>query len=91
MFHPTYAWIIFNWYRDNFWVTDKPSCIKDGSVTPKDLERVLETSITLEQFPVIDHERIDELNVGNIVSNYVFKFKLLVQLCSYQLYICMFV
>ena len=69
MFHPTYAWILFNWYRDNFWVTDEPSCIKDGSATPKDLERVLRTSITLEQFPFIDDGRVDEQNVGNVVSN----------------------
>ena len=60
MFHPTCAWILFNWYRDNFWVADRPSCIMDGSVKPIDLER---TSITLEQFPRIEDEHVDELNV----------------------------
>ena len=74
MFYPTYAWILFNWYRDIFWVNDEPSCIKDGSAEPKDLERVLRTSITLEHFPIIDEKQVDELNVGNIVSNYVFKY-----------------
>ena len=71
MFHPTYAWIIYNWYRDNFWVTDNPSCIMDGSAKPEDLERVLRTSITLEQFPIIADEQRDEQNVGKIVSNYL--------------------
>ena len=68
MFHPTYVWILFNWYRDKFWVADNPSCIRNGSVKPQDLERVLRTSITLEQFPSIEDEYVDELNVGNIVS-----------------------
>ena len=35
----------------------------DGSVKPTDLER---TSITLEQFPRIEDEHVDELNVGSI-------------------------
>ena len=69
MFYPRYVWILYNWFRDRFWVNDNPSCIMDDSAKPEDLERVLRTSITLEQWPAIDDEREDERNVGNIVSN----------------------
>ena len=69
MFYPRYVWILYNWFRDRFWVNDNPSCLVDGSAKPEDVERVLRTSITLEQWPAIDDEREDERNVGNIVSN----------------------
>ena len=69
MFYPKYVWILYNWFRDKFWVVDNPSCIKDDSAKQEDVEMVLRTSITLEQWPAIDDERVDERNVGNIVSN----------------------
>ena len=68
MFHPTYVWIFYNWYRDKYWETDNPSCIRDKSVKPEDLEGILKTAITLDQFPLIEDERRDEPNVGKIVS-----------------------
>ena len=49
-------------------MTDNPSCIRDKSVKPKDLERVLRNAITVDQFPRIDDKRVDEPNVGKIVS-----------------------
>ena len=60
----------FNWFLDNWWVTYKPSCIADGSVKPEDLDMLIRTSLILEHFPNIEDERVDEPNVGNIVSNY---------------------
>ena len=60
----------FNWFLENWWVTYKPSCIADGSVKPEDLDMLIRTSLILEHFPNIEDERVDEPNVGNIVSNY---------------------
>ena len=68
MFHPTYAWIFFNWYRDKFWIADNPSCLMDKSAQPEDLERVLRTSLVMDQWPTVEDDEGDELNVGNIVS-----------------------
>ena len=68
MFHPTYVWIFFNWYRDKFWMVDKPSCLMDKSAQPKDLERVLRTSLVMDQLPTVEDDEGDKLNVGNIVS-----------------------
>lgn len=73
MFHPTYVWMFFDWYLDNWWVIDNASCIMDGSVKRKDLEQVLRTSLTLDHFPRIEDERADQLNIGNIVSTHVFQ------------------
>jgi len=69
MFHPTYAWIFFNWYRDKFWIVDNPSCLMDKSAQPEDLERVLRTSIIMDQWPTIEDDEIDKSNIGNIVRN----------------------
>ena len=70
MFHPTYAWMFFNWYLDNWWVINNSSCVMDGSVQATDLERVLRSSLILDHYPRIDDERANEPNVGNIVSSY---------------------
>ena len=69
MFYPTYAWMFFNWYLENWWVNDNGSCIADGTVEPEDLERLVRTSISLDHFPRIEDDRQDERNIGNIVSN----------------------
>ena len=42
----------------------------DGSVKAEDLERVLRTSLILDHYPRIEDERVNERNVGNIVSKY---------------------
>ena len=70
MFHPTYVWMFFNWYLENWWVTDNASCIVDGTVKPKDLERVLRTSLNLAHYPRVEVDHQDERNIGNIVSNF---------------------
>ena len=62
--------MFFNWYLEKWWVTDNPSCIADGSVKPEDLEILIRNSLSLDHFPRIEDGREDELNVGNIVSNY---------------------
>ena len=69
MFHPTYAWMFFNWYLDNWWVIDNGSCVMDGSVNVKDLERVLRNGLVLDHLSRIEDDRADELNVGKVVSN----------------------
>ena len=69
MFHPTYVWMFFNWYLDNWWLINDSSCIMDGSVKPQDLEHVLRTSLILDHYPRIDDEHANDQNVGNIVSN----------------------
>ena len=70
MFYPTYGWILINWYLDDWWVNDNSSCIKDGSVTGEDLERLLRFSLSVDHFPRIEDDRHDEPNIGNIVSNH---------------------
>ena len=72
MFHPTYAWMFFNWYLDLWWMNNSGtpgSCIKNGSVQVEDLERVLRNSLVLDHLPRIKDEYADKPNVGNIVSN----------------------
>ena len=70
MFHPTYAWMFFNWYSDGWWITDNSSCVRDGSVRVEDLQRVLRDSLILDHFPRIEDEQADKPNVGNIVSKF---------------------
>lgn len=67
MYHPTYAWMFFNWYLDNWWLGNS-SCIKDGSVKGESLEKVVRTSLVFDQYPRIKDEHKDDLNQGNIVS-----------------------
>ena len=69
MFHPTYAWMFFNWYLNGWWMIDSSSCVMDGSARVKDLQQVLRNSLILDHYPRIEDERTNERNVGNIVSN----------------------
>ena len=93
MFYPTYVWIIFNWYRDKFW--EAGSCVRDGSVKSKDLERVLRYALVTERNPKIEDEDVDVLNVGKIVSYFckhfmatteidVYSWLIEVQLCMHS-------
>ena len=68
MFHPTYVWMYFNWYLEKWWENKNSSCIADGSVKPEDLASLLKGSLSLDHFPRIEDERVNERNVGNIVS-----------------------
>ena len=69
MFYPAYVWMFFDWYLKDWWVAANPSCIMDGSVKAEDLEGLLRSSLSLDHFPRIEPERVDEKNIGNIVSS----------------------
>ena len=69
MFHPTYVWMFFNWYLEDWWSVINSSCVTDGSVKREDLASLLKTSLSLDHFPRIEDERVNEQNIGNIVSN----------------------
>ena len=65
MYHPEYAWMFFNWYSDNWY--------KDyiwSSCATQNLEAVIETSIAIVIYPRIEEDRLNDLNIGNIVSSY---------------------
>ena len=64
MYHPDYAWMFFNWYMDRWWF-DESSCTKELAV---ELETVVERSIVFDHYPRIEEDRVDEPNIGNIVS-----------------------
>ena len=68
MFHPTYVWIYFDWYLENWWVTVNSSCIRDGSVKGEDLEEIIRFSLAVDHFPRIEENRRDDQNIGKIVS-----------------------
>lgn len=70
MFYPTYIWIFYNWYLDNWWVYDAKwsNCVRESSVQVEDLEMVVRNSLSLDYYPRIKDEHADERNVGNIVS-----------------------
>ena len=67
MYHPTYAWMFFNWYLDNWWLANS-SCVLDGSVKQESLERVVRTSIIFDHYPRLEDEHRDKANKANIVS-----------------------
>ena len=71
MFYPTYAWIYFNWFVDDWWLAEENSCTMNGSVKAQDLvEKVLKNSLVVDHYPRIEDEDRDKQNVGNIVSNF---------------------
>ena len=86
MLHPTYAWMFFNWYLEGWWGMDNGSCIVNGSTKAKDLEKVLQTSLVLDHLPRIEDDRADELNVGNIVSNFLMSFVVRKQTNAYEIF-----
>ena len=67
MYHPDYAWMFFNWYLDKWWLENSTCTIK-SSIDPAKLERIMKTSLSFDNFPVIEDEYKDEINQGNIVS-----------------------
>lgn len=70
MYHPTYAWMFFNWYLDHWWLANS-SCTGKGLVKGENLERVVETSLVFDHYPRIEDEHRDEPNQGNVVSIYL--------------------
>ena len=78
MFYPDYVWMFFNWYLDKWWLADS-SCTKNGKVSSQNLERLVETSLVLDHYPRIENEDADKPNVGNIVSNCVYKTTVLIK------------
>ena len=71
MYHPTYAWMFFNWYLDNWWLTNS-SCVLDGSVEGESLEKVVINSLVFDHYPRIEEKRKEELNQGNILVNIIY-------------------
>ena len=68
MFYPAYAWVVYNWYSEKWWMNGNSSCIRDGSVKAEDLEKLIEHAILLDDNSRIDENRRDEQNIGKIVS-----------------------
>ena len=66
MYHPNYAWMVFNWYRNGWWLADT-SCTIESSIDPTSLEKVVESSLAIDHFPRIEDEHKDVPNQGNIV------------------------
>ena len=65
--------MFFNWYMDRWWF-DKSTCTTEAVK----LETVIESSIVFDHYPRIEEDRVDEPNIGNIVSgNFYVTFKLL--------------
>ena len=62
--------MFFNWYLGDWWAPKNGSCLADDSVEPEDLANLVKSSLSLDHFPRIEDERVDERNVGNIVSNF---------------------
>ena len=69
MFHPTYAWMFYNWYLNGWWKNENVSCIMDHSVNAASLQRVLRNSLILDHLPRIEDTRANDKTVGNIVSD----------------------
>ena len=67
MYYPTYAWMFFDWYLDNWWLANS-SCVLDGSVKGESLARVVRASLVFDHYPRIEDEHRNRINQGNIVS-----------------------
>ena len=57
--------MFFNWYMDHWWF-DESSC----SAQAQSLETVIETSIVFDHYPRISKDRLNDPNIGNIVSSF---------------------
>ena len=66
MYHPNYAWMFLNWYKNGWWLANS-SCTIESSIDPTNLERIVKSSLVFDHFPRIEDERKDEPNQGNIV------------------------
>ena len=67
MYHPMYAWILFNWYKDGWWMANT-SCVIENSIDISKIEGVLINSLVFDHSPRIEDEYKDKINQGNIVS-----------------------
>ena len=65
MYHPTYAWMFFNWYLDDWWLNG--SCL-NGLVKGENLDRVMTSSLVFDHYPRIEEQHKNITNQGNIVS-----------------------
>ena len=63
MIHPTYSWMFFNWYSNDWW--KNASCTKNDT----NIKNLLSTSLIFDHYPRIDEDDKNEVNVGGIVSN----------------------
>ncbi|XP_065899524.1 gamma-aminobutyric acid type B receptor subunit 2-like [Dysidea avara] len=63
MIHPTYSWMFFNWYSDDWW--KNASCTKNDT----NIKNLLSTSLIFDHYPRIDEDDKNEVNVGGITWN----------------------
>ncbi len=67
--YPNYAWILYGWYREDWWMSDNPS-----SCTNAEMEAFVEKArpIVVQQYPTADHlnESTDSGIVSRLVSYY---------------------
>ena len=78
MYHPTYAWMFFNWYLDDWWLANT-SCI-NASVKGENLERVITNSLVFDHYPRIEGEDKDKPNQGKVVSGHIYTLTVLISL-----------
>jgi len=64
MTHPTYAWMFYNWYSDNWWEVSKSSC------TVEQIKSFLDYSLVFDHYPRINDSDKDKLNVADMVRSY---------------------
>ena len=58
--YPRYAFITYNWYPDRWWTDDVTTTV-NVSCSDDELERFLERSISLENYPMAeDHNRLTD-------------------------------
>ena len=66
MYHPEYVWMFYSWYGDHWWLDFG---IYGSNCSAQNLETVIETSIAFDYYPRIEEDRLNDLNIGNIVSS----------------------
>ena len=60
---PDYVWMVHNWYTINWW--------KEGvafNCTPDEMRTVLNSQIVLDNYPRINEDDKNTVNIGGIVS-----------------------
>ena len=65
MYHPEYVWMFFNWYGNSWWFYGS----MHNGCSAQNLELVIETSLVFDHYPRIDEDRLNDPNIGNIVSS----------------------
>ena len=65
MTHPTYAWMFYNWYSNNWWnISNSSDCSADR------IKSFLDFSLVFDHFPRINDSDKNKTNVADMVRNY---------------------